>query len=247
MTERSPVEGTGERASSWADRIFLGLVIVTAAACLGTIHQIFLRTPNEATMGIVYKILYFHAPSAYGMYLGAAACFAGSVGYLARGGIRWDALARAGADVAIVMGLMVMISGPLWAAKGWGKYWAWDPRLTTSLLSLLIYVAYAILRNFAAGGEAERKFSAALGILGAANLPIIHYSVQKWGGQHPTVVTGKGGGLAHPDMKISLALGFVTFTLLTVVLVWQRMRIHRAQARVDALEQEAVELGLGGD
>src|SRR5690606_28488411 len=128
----------------------------------------------------------------------------------------------------VVMGLMVLVSGPLWAAKAWGRYWTWDPRLTTSLLSLLVYVAYTILRNFAAGGEAERKFATALDILNAANLPIIHFSVKKWGGQHPTVITGKGGGLAHPDMKLALGLGFATFTLLTIVLVWQRMRIHQA-------------------
>lgn len=241
---RGAHEGAG---SPWADRTFLGLLLLTAICCLYTLQVIFLRAPTEETMGIVQKIFYFHVPSAYAMYLGAAVCFVGSVGYLARGTVRADALARAGADIAVVMGLMVMISGPLWAAKAWGKYWTWDPRLTTSLLSLLVYVAYTILRNFAAGGEAERKFAAALGILGAANLPIIHLSVKKWGGQHPTVITGKGGGLGHPDMKLALTLGFVTFTLLTIVLAWQRMRVHQAQARVDALEQEAVELGVAGD
>ena len=236
-----------QRSGAWSDRVFLGLVLVTAVTCVGTLQVIFLRAPIEETMGIVQKIFYFHVPSAYAMYLGAAVCFAGSVGYLARGTARWDALARAGADVAVVMGLMVLISGPLWAAKAWGRYWTWDPRLTTSLLSLLVYVAYTILRNFAAGGDAERKFAAALGILGAANLPIIHFSVKKWGGQHPTVITGKGGGLQHPDMKLALGLGFLTFTLFTIVLVWQRMRLHLAQAEVDALEQEAVELGFAGD
>jgi heme exporter protein C len=230
-----------------SDRIFLALLALTALSCLVTIQVIFLKAPIEASMGIVQKIFYFHVPSAYAMYLGAAICFAGSVAHLARGGARSDALARAGADVAVVMGLMVMISGPLWAAKAWGKYWTWDPRLTTSMLSLLVYVSYTILRRFAAGGEAERKFAAALGVLGAANLPIIHYSVKKWGGQHPTVITGKGGGLQHSDMKLALLLGFITFTLLAALLAWQRMRLYLAEARLDALEQEAVELGLAGD
>ena len=63
---------------------------------------------------------------------------------------------------------------------------------------MLVYVAYLVLRGFAGDGEGERKFAAALGILGAANLPIIHFSVQKWSGQHPTVITGKGGGLQAP-------------------------------------------------
>ena len=60
----------------------------------------------------------------------------------------------------------------------------------------------------------------------SANLPIIHYSVQKWGGQHPKVISKGGGGLQHPDMKLALTLGFLTFTLLAITLVWQRARLH---------------------
>lgn len=229
------------------DRIFYGLLILTAVTLVATLQVIFLKAPVENTMGIVQKIFYFHVPSAVGMYLGAGACFLGSALYLAKGDLKWDALARAGADVTVVMGLMLIISGPLWAARAWGRYWTWDPRLTTSLLNVLIYVAYTVMRSFSAGGEAERKFAAALGILGTANIPIIRYSVQKWGGQHPRVITKGGGGLGHPDMKLALMMGFATFFLLTVVLIWQRMRLHTAQTHVEALEQEALELGIAGD
>ena len=234
-------------SKSRSDLVFGVVAVVTAALCLATIQVIFLKTPTEASMGIVQKIFYFHVPAAFGMYLGALACFVGSVGYLAKGTLKWDGLARAGGELAVCMGLMVMISGPLWAAKAWGTYWTWDPRLTTSMLSVLVYVAYTVLRNFTAGGEAERRFAAALGILGAANLPIIRYSVQKWGGQHPKVVSSGGGGLQHPDMKLAFAMGSFMFLLLGVLLIWHRMRIHVATAEVDALEQEAIELGLCED
>ncbi len=223
------------------------MVLATALAIVAALQVIFFKAPVESTMGIVQKIFYFHVPSAYGMYLGATMCFIGSVGYLARGHMRWDAFARAGADVAVTMGIMVLISGPLWAAKAWGQYWTWDPRLTTSLLSVLVYVAYVILRAFTGGGEAERRFAAALGVLGAANLPIIHFSVRKWGGQHPKVITRGGGGLQHADMKLALMLGFLAFTLLAIALVWQRVRLHLTTCRLEALEQEALELGLAGD
>ena len=53
------------------------------------------------------------------------------------------------------MGLMVLVSGRLWAAKAWGFYWTWDPRLTTSMLSVLVYVSYVVLRSFAGDGDAE--------------------------------------------------------------------------------------------
>ncbi len=223
------------------------MVVAAALAIVAALQVIFFKAPTEATMGIVQKIFYFHVPAAYGMYLGATMCFIGSVGYLARGQLRWDALACAGADVAVTMGIMVLISGPLWAVKAWGQYWTWDPRLTTSLLSVLVYVAYVILRAFTGGGEAERRFAAALGVLGAANLPIIHFSVRKWGGQHPKVISKGGGGLQHPDMKLALGLGFLAFTLLVIVLVWHRVRLQMTTNRLEALEQEALELGLAGD
>lgn len=227
---------------------FYALAVATIASILVTIHYVFLVVPEEATMGIVQKIFYFHVPSAVtGMYLGATICFFGSAIYLAKGSARADAWARAGADVAVAMGLMVLISGPLWAKKAWGAYWTWDAQLTTSLLSVLVYVAYVVLRAFTGGGDAERKFAAALGVLGAANLPIIHYSVQKWGGTHPQVLRGNGGGLNHPAMKIGLYLGFLSFALLSFLIAWARARQHAVASRVDTAEEEALVAGVVED
>jgi heme exporter protein C len=234
-------------SASRADLAFQVLLVMAAICTVGTIQFIAFRTPTEATMGIVQKIFYFHVPAAYSMYVGAAACFVGSAGFLYDNRRGWDALARAGAEVAVAMGVIVLVTGPLWAAKAWGVYWTWDPRLTTSMLSVLLYVAYVVLRLFTGDGDAERKFAAALGVLGAANLPIIHFSVQKWGGNHPKVITSGGGGLQHPDMKVGLLLGFVAFTLLAIVLLWWRMRIDLASSRLADLEQEALELGIGED
>jgi heme exporter protein C len=234
-------------SSRGRDIVFTVLVVKTALWMLFSIYYVFMVAPVEATMGIVQKIFYFHVPCWYGMYLGAAACFIGSAGYLYKGTIGWDALARGGADVAVVTGLMGLISGPLWAIKAWGKAWTWDPRLTTSLLSFLIYVAYCVLRGFTGGGQSERKFAAALGVLGAANLPIIHYSVLKWGGQHPNVINNGGGGLQHPDMKLAFLFSSIAFTFFAIVLIWQRARAYLVETQVEALEQEALELGLAGE
>jgi heme exporter protein C len=224
--------------------VFFGLAVLTALTFVFEILFVFLKAPIEARMGIVQKIFYFHVPSAYAMYIGAAACFFGSAIYLARPTDTSDALARAGAEAAVVFGVIVLTTGPLWGAKAWGTFWTWDPRLTTELLSVLIYVAYLVLRAFAGDGTGERRFAAALGVLGAANLPIIHYSVQKWGGQHPTVITGRGGGLAHPDMKVALAMGFVAFTLLAIILLWSRTRLEVVQSRLRRAEEDAIDLGL---
>lgn len=232
--------------ASRQDQLFYGLWAITAVCFLVTVHRIVVA-PVEATMGVVQKIFYFHVPCAYSMYIGAAACFLGSAVFLYNGKRGWDAFARAGAEVAVAMGLIVLVTGPLWAAKAWGVYWTWDPRLTTSMLSVMLYVAYVVLRLFAGDGDAEKRFAAALGVLGAANLPIIHYSVQKWGGNHPKVISNGGGGLQDPRMVTALLMGLLTFTLLSALLIWVRLRIDLASSRLAELEQEALELGIGED
>ena len=224
------------------NRTFYALAIVTAATFVFEIFFIFLKAPVEVRMGIVQKIFYFHVPSAYAMYLGATACLVGSVVYLARPSDWSDALALAGAEAACVFGFIVLTTGPLWGAKAWGTFWTWDPRLTTLLLSVMIYVAVVVLRAFAGDGDAERKFAAALGVLGTVNLPIIHYSVMKWGGNHPTVIGKGGGGLGHPAMKLTLMVGFVAMTLLAVLLIWLRTRLSLLSASLTEAEEEVMAL-----
>jgi heme exporter protein C len=226
------------------DTLFYALVALTALTFVTEIFLVFENTPIEARMGIVQKIFYFHVPSAYAFYLSAAVCFLASIAYLVRATDARDALARAGAEAAVAFGAIVLTTGPLWGAKAWGTFWTWDPRLTTLLLSFLIYAAYLVLRAFAGDAQGERRFAAALGVLGAANLPIIHFSVQKWGGQHPVVIAGKGGGLQHPAMKASLAIGFLAFSLLAVLLIWTRARVELARSRLRRDEEDAIDLGL---
>ncbi len=225
----------------------VALAAVSLALIAATLYWTFFRAPFEAVMGAAQKIFYFHVPAAYAMYLSATVCLVGSAAYLVSPRDGADAVARAGADCAVAFGCVVLTTGPIWAKPIWGVYWTWEPRLLTSLLSVLIYVAYVVLRSFAGDGEAERKFAAALGVLGAANLPIIHLSVRKWGGNHPRVISSGGGGLQHPDMKVALGLGFFAFTLLAITLIAARTRLYLASSRVARLEEEAMTRGLLDD
>jgi heme exporter protein C len=228
-------------SAKYRDAAFYVLFALTVVAFIVEIQLIFLQAPVEKTMGIVQKIFYFHVPAAIAMYVAAIACFFGSAAYLYSPTDARDAVGKAGAEAAVAFGLIVLVTGPLWAAKAWGRYWTWDPRLTTSMLSVLIYVSYVVLRSFAGDGQAEKKFSAALGVVGAAMLPIIHYSVQKWSGQHPVVV-GEGGGGLDKAMVPAFLLGMLAFTLLAILLVWARARVEMARARLRQLEEEAIAL-----
>lgn len=222
------------------------LSLLTAALIASSLYTIFFVAPVEEQMGIVQKIFYFHVPSAYAMYVGFAVAAVGSGVYLAKRNAAWDALAVAGAEVGLLFCVIVLTTGPLWARKAWGVYWTWDPRLTTTLLAGLIFAAYLALRSFGSTGEAEKRFAAGLAIVGVLDLPIIHYSVQRWRGQHPTVISGRGGGLA-PDMYPALWTSLAAFTALVALLIWMRARVERARQRIEALELEAAERGFMED
>ena len=219
------------------------LAALTAVALFADLWAIFFFAPVEQQMGIVQKIFYFHVPSAYAMYVAFLISAVSSAIYLVKRKPGADAWAVAGAEVGMIFCLAMLISGPLWARKAWGVWWTWDPRLTTTLLAGMIFAAYLALRSFGAAGEVEKRFAAGLAVLGILDLPIIHYSVQRWRGQHPTVITNKGGGL-HPDMTTTLLISLATFTLLVILLLWTRARLENQRAAVAEVELEAAHRGL---
>ncbi len=218
----------------------LGACVLLVPAAL---YAIFIVAPIERQMGIVQKIFYFHVPCAIAMEVAFATCSVCSAVYLAKRDDRWDAVAIAAAEVGMLFCLAVLISGPLWAHKAWGVFWTWDPRLTSTLLEAMIFLAYLVLRSFGTLGEVEKRFAAGLAVVGLLDIPVIKYSVQRWRGTHPTVITGKGGGIA-PEMKPALVLGFALILLLAGALIWVRARAERMRQGLAALELEAAERGL---
>lgn len=211
--------------------------IATLALFVLTLYLIFVVAPVEKQMGIVQKIFYFHVPSAYAMYLGFALSSVGSAMYLIKRDAKWDALGVAGAEVGALFCLIVLLTGPLWARKAWGVWWTWDPRLTTTLLAGMIFAAYLALRSMGSAGEVEKRFAAGLALFGVIDLPLIHYSVQRWRGVHPTVITGKGGGL-ESEMYWALGLSFVAFTGLALLLIWTRASAERQREETARLRFE---------
>ncbi len=230
------MSGTRQSGSAtvWSLVLFATLAVFAAA-----LYTIFVVAPVELQMGIVQKIFYFHVPSAYAMYIGFTVSAVGSGVYLLKRDARWDAIAVAGAEVGTLFCLIVLLTGPLWARKAWGVWWTWDPRLTTTLLSGMIFAAYLALRSMGDAGEVEKRFAAGLALLGLVNLPLIHYSVQRWRGVHPTVITGKGGGL-ESEMYWALGLSFIAFTGLAVLLIWARASVERQRDEAARLRLELI-------
>ena len=222
---------------------FIALSALSFASMAASLALAFIYAPTEAAMGIIQKIFYFHVPAAYCTYLAWGVCTVSSVLYFLKPNEKWDMAAKAAAETALVFASIVLITGPLWGRKSWGAYWTFDPRLTSMLLFTLIIVGYVLLRSLSSG-ESEKRFAAALAILGACIVPIIHISVSKWRGQHPTVI--RNGGLA-PEMAHALIASIISFTGFYVLLFLRRYRLEQSRRRLDALTDEAAAAGLLGE
>jgi len=191
------------------------------------------QAPYESTMGLVQKIFYFHVPAAIMMFLATFTCGFASIAYLARGRARSDRLAEAAAELTVLFGIIVLISGPLWARKAWGVWWQWDARLTSTLVLWLLFSAYLLLRRF--GWPGTEKLAAGVALFGMANVPFIYWSVNVWRTLHPktTVVPS-----LVPAMRFPFYWCMFAFLLLFLALVRARVRLAEQQDALDLLLAE---------
>jgi heme exporter protein C len=186
--------------------------------------------PNEATMGLVYKIYFFHMPSAWMFLIAAITSGIASARFLFFKKQTADGWALAAAELAVLFGAFTLISGPLWARKAWGVWWQWDPRLTSSLVLFLMFVAYLLLRRF--GGPGADKLGAGMAIFSIANVIFVYVSVNYWRTIHPPTSVVP---TLPVEMGIPLWFCVTAFTLLFIVLLRLRARLEHQSARVEAL------------
>jgi heme exporter protein C len=189
------------------------------------------RAPLEVTMGVVQKIFYFHVPCAWLLMLSTLVCAGGSLAFLFRGSERGDRVALSAAELGVLFGLCVLLSGPLWAKAAWGVYWQWEARLTSSLLLWLMLVAYVLARRY--GGPGARRLAAALALFAAVDIPLVYFSVRFFRSIHPqtTVVSTLG-----PGMRGAFWLSLLAFTVLWLVLFYLRLAVEKTQAQIVEME-----------
>jgi heme exporter protein C len=96
------------------------------------------------------------------------------------------AAAVACAPVGAWFTVVALGTGMLWGKPMWGAYWVWDPRLTSELILLFLYLGYMGLRAGIEDPVKADKASAVLAVVGVVNVPIIKYSVEWWNSLHQT-------------------------------------------------------------
>jgi heme exporter protein C len=219
------------------DPLSLGVVLVAAALSAGLV-AIFFWVPTEEFQGPVQRIFYVHAPSAWVAYLAFAVVLVGSLAYLRTSDKRWDLVAYASAEVGVMFTGLALVTGMLWGRPIWGAFWVWDPRLTLTLVLFAIYVGYLAFRATATDPSRGSRVAAVIGITGFAAVPLIHFSVDWWRGQHPgrTVFRPEDGPALPEQMLITVGVMVLAFTALYAMLLVMRVRLLRLEDEVARLE-----------
>jgi heme exporter protein C len=198
----------------------------------------FATSPPDRDMGDLQKIMYVHVPAAWSAFICFFVVFVASVRYLWRRNERDDLVAAAAAETGAVLTALTLMLGSIWGRPTWGVWWAWDARLTSTAVLLVIYVGYLALRAFADEPEQRARWSAAIGILGALNVPVVYMSVKWWRTLHQLQSTPS---TVDPAYAWGLRLNGLAVLAIAITFIMHRYRIALVERAVDeAAERDAL-------
>jgi len=199
-------------------------------------------TPPDYQQGETVKIMFVHVPAAWmGMFVYGVMAAAAFTGLVFKHPLA-DMSAKAAAPLGAAFTALALFTGALWGKPMWGTYWVWDARLTSELILLFIYLGYIALWDSIEDPVRAAKATAVLALVGAVNLPIIHFSVDWWNTLHqPASLLREGGPAIHPAFLWPLLTMAVGYNILFVWLLLLRIRteIYHRRARSLMLVQGA--------
>ena len=221
----------GRRALGW-------LAVGSGAAALVTGTLI---APPDAIQGQSQRLMYLHVPAAWTAFASFAVVLIASIGYLARHDLRWDRWAQVAAEIGSASTVLAITIGSVWGHAVWGVWWAWDPRLVSAALMLVVYVGYLTLRRVGADPQRNARRAALAGIASFPLVPVVHFSVVWWRSLHQqaTLLT-PGESHIHPLMVTALVISLVAFTSGAA---WVFLLRVRTLDRKD-LDREALDRGV---
>ena len=182
------------------------------------------------------RIMYVHVPAAWlamALYAGMAAA---SVSSLVWRHALADVAARAMAPIGAAFTAVCLVTGALWGQPMWGAWWVWDARLTSVLVLFFVYLGYLALWAAIEDETRASRAAAILCLVGAANLPIVKFSVDWWNTLHqPASVFRADGPTMHPSLLHPLLVMALAFTCAAAALVLAEMRVFILRRRAESL------------
>jgi heme exporter protein C len=221
------------------------LDIITIILVFAAIGMVFFYAPLEKVMGYVQKVFYFHVASAWvGMVSFMVAAITGGI-YLRTSDKKWDVISYASVEIGIVFAIIAIAMGSIWARPIWNTWWTWDPRLTTTSIMTLIYIAYLMLRQGIDDPDRRARFGAVYVILGVLSVPLTFLSIRIFRTIHPVVI-GKASAASAafdmaPRMLQTFLFSLLVFSILFIDLLWHRVKLGKLEEKVEHLKITTME------
>ena len=231
------MHGFANPARFLARRLTMPLMVLGLLLTAGALGWGLFVAPAEKLQGDTVRIVYIHVPSAWLGMGGWIALAAASIAELVWRHPLSAIAARAVAVPGAVFTAICLATGSLWGRPAWGRWWVWDGRLTSMLVLLFLYLAWLALADAARrDGAGDSKVPAIFGLVGAVNIPIIHYSVLWWNSQHqpPSITTG--GSAMAASFLVPMLVATLGFSLLFGAVVLARTRAAVMERRIRALQ-----------
>ncbi|PID59946.1 MAG: heme ABC transporter permease [Gammaproteobacteria bacterium] len=191
------------------------------------LYQGLVVAPPDYEQGETYRIMYVHVPSAWlSMFIYMVMAMSSAIFLVWRIKVA-DIIALASAPIGVAFTAAALVTGSFWGRPTWGTWWEWDARLTSELLLLFIYLGYLALRNAYENPQSAARAAAVLAIVGAVNIPVIHFSVEWWNSLHQPATITK---IDTPSIHISMLI-----PLLLMVLAFQLLYFHHLCVRLQTL------------
>ena len=219
---------------------------VTLVAMVFALWMMFRWVPSDISQGAVQRILYLHVPVAWVSMVAIVVVAFASVMYLKSRDAKWDRRAVSVAEVGLVFGAVMLVSGIVWARPVWLVWWTGEAKLTTALILFFIYVAYLMFRAYFPPGDQRRRIAAVIAILGAIDTPIIYFASVLFQESHPPAVIGPvadESAAVGAQIGLTLLVSTVAFTLLFVSIVAERLGVAQLEEDVDELRALKVREG----
>jgi heme exporter protein C len=227
--DATAIATTRSRSIEWLGVI--ALVAVIAAQLHGVI-----TSPPERDMGHLQKILYVHVPAAWNAFIAFFVVAVASLLYLWKGQEKHDLLAASAAEVGTLFTGLTLALGSIWGRATWGVWWTWDPRLTSTAILFLVFVGYLALRSFVEDADRRAQWSAAVGLLGALNVPIVYMSVKWWRTLHQMQ---SSPSTVYPEYVLGLRTNGIAILLVLIYFIAKRYRAAKMERMAEHIAERA--------
>jgi heme exporter protein C len=213
-----------------------------------SIFQIFgsylalLKIGADTEQGHIYRIIFIHVPVAWCAFfwIFLSAFFSLFTLIKVHKAEIFDRSSYTALELGTVFTLLTLVTGSLWGKPTWGVWWDWDPRLTSSLVMLLVCCGYLVLRSFTLNPKDKRNFCAMISLLNAVNVPIVYYSVNLWRSIHqPQTFMQKSQNVSF-DIFFVLFLNYFTMFLLSIAIYKIRRQAVSAKETLNSARGDQI-------